>query len=388
MKVTQIAEILNSMREEFVGESAVINEDLSNIVDFGRAFTASNTDDDTDRFIKKLSDKVAKQIFVSREYGILTPSIVRDGSEWGSVVEKTRFIPNDYENNFTWELTAGTKYDDFLTFRPTTANVKYYNSKCTYRIPLEKTRKQLRESMLTATAFNSFVSALEQTILNQLHLAYNMLAERLINGMIAKRISENNADTTVDLLALYNGVFVSDTPLTQERAIFDKEFLRFCASTIMDISEMLTQMSSQYNSDGVMTFTPKEYQHLMLISKFAVNMETYLYSDTYHDDFLKIGKYEKIPYWQGTGTNITFSDRTTIDVTLDDKTTVKRNYIIGCLRDRDSVAIFNNEQYTTSFVNPDTSVTRYNFMNDISLFADTSENFIVFVVGDSTLESV
>lgn len=385
MKVTQVATILNSMRDEFIGESEPINEDLSNIIDFGRTFTATATDEDTDRFIKKYGDKVAKQIFVSREYEILTPSMVRDGAEWGSVVEKSRFIPNDYENNFVWGLENGHKYDDFLTFKPTSANVKYYNSKCTYKIPLEQTRRQLRESMLSSASFMSFTSALENNILNQLHLAYNLLAERLLNGLIAKRISENNANTTIDLLALYNTNVTPTTPLTQSKAIYDKEFLRFCSSIIMDVSELMKVMSMKYNSDGVMTFTPKEYQSLTLISKFAINLETYLYSDTYHDDFLKIGTYEKIPFWQGIGTTTTFSDRTTIDVKLDDNTTVKRDFIVGILRDRDACVIFNNEQYTTSFVNPDTAVTRYNFMNDISLFSDTSENAVVFTIGTSSI---
>ena len=38
MKVTQAAEILNTITQEMLGDSVVVNEDLSNIVDVGRAF--------------------------------------------------------------------------------------------------------------------------------------------------------------------------------------------------------------------------------------------------------------------------------------------------------------------------------------------------------------
>ena len=58
MKVTQVATILNEISKEMVGETAVVNEDLSNIVDIGRAFTNVLTaDGGVDNYVKKIMDK-------------------------------------------------------------------------------------------------------------------------------------------------------------------------------------------------------------------------------------------------------------------------------------------------------------------------------------------
>lgn len=389
MKVSQLAAFLNETAvPEFLGKDengnpvVIIKEDLSNFLDFGRAFTDTATNEDLDNFIKKLADKVGKQIFVSREYKPLMPDIVKDGSEWGSVVEKSRIVPRDFETNFVWDLTAGEKYDEFLTFKPNNAIVKYYNKKVTYRIPLEITRKQVKGSMTSADAFTRFAGALEQTVANQMSLAYEIMAQRLVNGMICQSVLDNRH---VKLGTLYTAE-TGKTFDTIEKMLADADFLRWSIAKIKDISNLITKMSTSYNDGTAMTFTPKEYQKLTMLSPYATALETNLYSGTYHDDFLKLGEYDTIPFWQNLGTG-SYADRAEIKAipihyreTAGD-TDVDATGVIAVLRDVDALAIFNHEKYTTTFVNPDTAVTRYNHFEDLSLYADTSENFVVFTLG-------
>ena len=388
MKVSQLATFLNETAiPEFLGVDengdpvAIIKEDLSNFLDFGRKFTDTATNDDVDNFIKKLGDKVGKQIFVSREYAPLRPSILRDGSEWGSVVEKSRIIPRDFETNFVWELTAGEKYDEFLTFKPNSAEVKYYNKKVTYRIPLEVTRKQVRGAMISADAFTRFVGALEQTVANQMSLAYEVMAQRLFNGMVAETC---RGVRQVKLGTLYYNE-TGESFTSEEAMLHDPAFLRWATTVILDYKSLMTRMSKKYNDGSVMTFTPTEYQTLTLLSTFSNNLETQLYSGTYHDDFVKLGDFETVPFWQTVGDG-SYGARSEIKakpihyIDTEGDTDVDVHGVIAVLRDRDALAIFNNEKYTTTFVNPDTAVTRYNHFEDMSLYADTSENFVVFTL--------
>lgn len=388
MKVSQLATFLNETAvPEFLGKDengdpvVVIKEDLSNFLDFGRAFTDSATENDLDNFIKKLSDKVGKQIFVAREYKPLMPDIVKDGSEWGSVVEKSRIVPRDFETNFVWDLTPGEKYDEFLTFKPNNATVKYYNKKVTYRIPLEVTRKQIKGAMTSADAFTRFVGALEQTVANQMSLAYEIMAQRLVNGMICQSALDTR---TVNLGTAWT-TLSGKTYDSAEEILTDPDFLRWAIAQIKDISNLMSKMSMKYNDGSTMTFTPKEYQKLTLASPFATNLETQLYSNTYHEDLLKLGSFDTIPFWQSIGSG-SYDDRLRVKAvpihyneTAGD-TDVNIGGVIGVLRDVDSVAIFNHDKYTTTFVNPDTAVTRYNHFEDLSLYADTSENFVVFTI--------
>lgn len=386
MLVSQAATILNeTLIPEFIGEEhGTVTEDLSNFVDFGRAFTDMATSADFERFHKKICDKVGKQIFVDRVYTGMNMDILRDGSEWGSVVEKTRFVPSDFEENVVWSLTDGQKYDDFLKFKATDAVVKYYDSKITYKISLDKPYNQVKSAMTSANAYMKYINALEVNVKNRKTVAFKALTQRVHNAMAAKRISQGHV---IDLLTEYNTKF--NESLTPEPAIYDKDFLAYAISRIADISALMSEMSTLYNSGGVATFSPKEYQTLALNSLFSANIDTFLKANTYHPEFLNAIKREEIPFWQSTsdvdGADI--ATRTALNVKISDNilqegdTLVARDFVIGTLRDRDSIAIFNNDEYALSFQNPDTGVTKTNYMTDLSLFADPAENFVVFVLG-------
>ena len=84
MKVSQIYELMNSVTKEVLGEEAVVNEDLSNVVDIGTAlFNASAID----AYVKSLVNHIGKVIFVNRPYSGSVPSVLMDGWEFGSVLE-------------------------------------------------------------------------------------------------------------------------------------------------------------------------------------------------------------------------------------------------------------------------------------------------------------
>lgn len=388
MQVKQAANILNEViYPEFIGDELVINEDLSNFVDFGRTFADSATAADMERFHKKIADKVGKQIFVDRTYVGMNMDILRDGSEWGSVVEKTRFIADEFEENFVWELQNGHKYDDFLTFKALDAVVKYFNSKVTYKVSIDKPYNQVKSAMTDASAFMRYINAIEVTIQNKKTVGFKALTQRVHNAMAAKRIADNQV---IDLLTEFNTKF-SET-LTAEQAFYNIDFIRYAISRIEDVSSLMSEMSVLYNDGEVATFSPREYQKLAMNSLFAANIDTYLKSQTYHPEFINNVTREPIPFWQGTGKTAgsTLRDRTTIHTTISDnileqgETEVNRPYVLATLRDRDSIAIFNYDEYALSFQNPDTGVTKTNYMTDLSLFADPSENFVVFVLGSGT----
>ena len=87
MKVTQIAEILNTVNKEVIGETAVVNEDLSNIVDVGREVLGTA---DIENYTKSLIDRIGRVVFWDRKYNSTAPDILKDSWEFGSIMEKIR----------------------------------------------------------------------------------------------------------------------------------------------------------------------------------------------------------------------------------------------------------------------------------------------------------
>ena len=109
MEVKQIHELVNGATKEVLGEEAVVNEDLSNIVDIGTQIADSHN---IDNYVRSLVNHIGKVIFVNRPYSGNVPSVLMDGWEYGSILEKITVdnLPEATENE-SWELQDGTSYD-------------------------------------------------------------------------------------------------------------------------------------------------------------------------------------------------------------------------------------------------------------------------------------
>ena len=65
MEVSQVYQFVNDAAQESIGESAVLAEDLSNVVDMG---TAIFNGEAFDRFVRSLVNHIGRVIFVNRPY--------------------------------------------------------------------------------------------------------------------------------------------------------------------------------------------------------------------------------------------------------------------------------------------------------------------------------
>ena len=58
MKMNQVYDILNTVTQEILGDSVVVAEDLSNIVDVGKAY--ENLENGLDNYVRKLHDHIGR----------------------------------------------------------------------------------------------------------------------------------------------------------------------------------------------------------------------------------------------------------------------------------------------------------------------------------------
>ena len=231
MKVSQVYAILNTITSEMLGDSVVVNEDLSNVVDIGRAF--ENLENGYDNYVRKLHDHIGKMVFVDRVYTGRAPSVLMDGWEFGSILEKVRAGLPEAQENESFELEPGTSYDPNLFYKPE-ISVKFFNSTITFEIPISITEKQVKSSFSNATQLNAFYSMIRTAIANSMTVKLDGLIMRTINSGIAETIhsefstgqySAASGVRAVNLLYLYNQKFSEN--LTAAEAITDSAFLRF-----------------------------------------------------------------------------------------------------------------------------------------------------------------
>lgn len=375
MNVNQIYTLVNDVTNEVLGKNDLINENLSNVIDLGTEIFNQNA---VDNYVKTLVNHIGKVIFVNRPYSGKIPSVLMDSWEFGSVLEKiSAELPTAKENE-TWELVDGNEYKQDIFYKPS-VSAKFFNNKVTFEIPISITEKQVKESFSNATQLNAFLSMLYDSVDKAMTIKIDALVMRTINNFIDVTIKSNNENVKINLLEKYNTQFTQN--LTAAKAIYDKDFIRFASYQIALYADRLQTISSLFNLGGKARFTNKNDLHIVLLSDFAKSAQTYLYSDTYNNEFVKLPNSETVPYWQGSGENYDFEDVTTIKTT-DGTNTNEISGILGVMFDRNALGVANLDRRVTSNYNAKAEFYNNYYKFDCSYFNDTNENFIVFYIAD------
>lgn len=381
MKITQIKELVNSSLKEVDGTSVLLKEDLSNVVDVGKDILNK---DDIDNFVKKLVDRVGKTVFNNRVYQGSAPSVLMDAWEYGSVVEKVDAELPNVEENDSWNLQDGKSYDQDIFYQPK-VSAKFFNSKVTFDIPMSFTKMQVKSAFNSATELNSFISMLMTKVQNAMTLHLDGLIMKTINNFTAQVINSNKGLQVVNLLKGYNEQ--TGQSLTSAKALTDPNFIKYANLMINTYRSRISQMSTLFNVGGVHKFTPKENQHLVILSELASASKVYLESDTYNQQNVQLGSnYDTVPYWQGSGTSYDFTDTSSIDVAIKDGAStkeVKQSGILGVLFDSSALGVSCQNPRTTTAVNARAEFyTNFN-KYDAMYYNDLNENFVVFMVEDT-----
>lgn len=384
MKVTQIKDLVNSSLKEVNGSSVLLKEDLSNVVDIGKELL---NNDDIDNFVKKLVDRVGKTVFNDRVYQGSAPSVLMDAWEYGSVVEKIDSDLPKVEENDSWKLEDGKSYDQDIFYQPK-VSAKFFNSKTTFDIPMSFTKMQVESAFSSPTELNSFISMLMVKTQNAMTVNLDGLIMKTINNFTANVINAKKGMQVVNLLDLYNKT--AQTKVTVDNALTSPDFIKFANLTINTYRDRLTKMSTLFNQAGLNKFTPVDNQHLVILSDLASASKVYLESDTYNQDNVKINNYDTVPYWQGSGTTYGFKDTSKIDIAIKDGAQTKeiiQTGILGVLFDTSALGVSCQNPRTTTAVNARAEFyTNFN-KYDAMYYNDLNENFVVFMIADTTQET-
>ena len=378
MKVTQLHTLLNAVTKEILGETAVVNEDLTNVVDIGK--TIIDQENGVDNYVRKLVNHIGKVIFVDRAYAGGVPSILMDSWEYGSILEKISADLPEAQENESWKLTNGESYDQDVFYQPK-VEATFFNSRVTFEIPMSFTEKQVKESFSSAEQLNGFVSMLTTSIENSMTVKLDSLIMRAINNMTGETLNGAAGPRKVNLLELYNATVAY--PLTADNAIHSPEFVRFAAYQIALVSDRMSKISSLFNSKGKARFTPAEARRVVLLSDFAKASEILTASVTDNADRVALPKHDAVPYWQGTGTGYGFADVSSINVKVASGATVAQSGILGVVFDKDAVGVANLDRRVTTNYNAKAEFYNNYYKMDAGYYNDLSENFVVFYVADA-----
>lgn len=361
LEYKQIADFLNQSTKEVIGEeSTIVNEDLSNIVDYGvEVANMGKTTALLDDFVAR----IARVIFYDRTYGIKTDlGIYRDNIEYGLTVQRMSIdeLP-EAEDNPTWQLEDGISVDPFVVKLPK-AKARYFEKRNTSEIDMTILEKQYKSAFTSPESLSRFVGMIFNAVDNSKAIKVNNLMKAVLRSAMAANIYGNK---NVKLITLYNtemGYTSGDTgyidPTTPKTALYNKDFLRFASMKINDYARAITEMSVLYNLEGVPRFTPAENRHLAVLGMFADASQYYLEADTYHNNLVSMEGYSTIDSWQNTPSR-DFAKLSEIDITTDDNHRVQQGAIVACLYDGDGMAVTVDNPRVNSMYNGKGEYTNY-----------------------------
>ena len=405
MKVTQLYTLINNVTKEILGETAVVNEDLSNVVDIGKSIFDQTS---VDNYVKKLVNHIGKVVFQNRAYAGGVPSVLMDAWEFGSVLQKVSMALPEATENESWKLIDGQEYKQDVFTAPK-VEAKFYNSKVTFEIPMSFTELQVKESFSSREQLNGFVSMITTGVENSMTVKLDALIMRAINNMTGETLVagigsgaagsktldfSKTSGRTINLLKLYNEQAATADRVTVANALTNYKFIKFATYTMGIVADRMSKISKLFNVGGKERFTPADMRRCVLLSDFSKAAVTYLQADIQSPEMVALPQHDAVPYWQGSGTDYALSSTGIIDIKTAGGETVKvpaegvgagkkNAAIIGVMFDRDAVGVANLDRRTTTAYNAKAEFYNNWYKMDAGYYNDLNENFVVFFIGET-----
>lgn len=405
MQVTQLYTLINNVTKEILGDTAVVKEDLSNVVDIGKSIFDQTS---VDNYVKKLVNHIGKVVFQNRAYAGGVPSVLMDAWEFGSVLQKVSMALPEATENESWKLEDGHEYKQDVFTAPK-VEAKFYNSKVTFEIPMSFTELQVKESFSSREQLNGFVSMITIGVENSMTVKLDALIMRAINNMTGETLVAGIGSGTagaktldfsktsgraINLLKLYNDQAAAADKVTVANALTNYKFIKFATYTMGIVADRMSKISKLFNVGGKERFTPADMRRCVLLSDFSKAAVTYLQADIQSPEMVALPAHDPVPYWQGSGTDYQLSSTGIIDIKTASGENVKvpaegagagkkNAAILGVMFDRDAVGVANLDRRTTTAYNAKAEFYNNWYKMDAGYYNDLNENFVVFFIGET-----
>lgn len=379
MNVSDASGLINNAAANFSGLEATVNQDLSNIVDFGRALEDMNPWG-VDAFFGKLADQFNTIKFWARPYVSFAPSVYVEAERFGSIRAMYRTPYLDSEASPVYNLENGKSYDPFKVNKQT-VDVRMWNDRFSSKVEtITLPHEQIESAFRNATEMMSFIGMLEMARDNSHRRAWDELIMSLFQGIIGMAVNAGGMQD-IKLLTEYNAM--SGQTLTAPNALYNEGFIRYAIYRMGVIRDQMALVTGMFNTSNYMTATAPERQRTVLLSDFARAAGVYLHDapNQFNTGNLTIPKADIVPAWQGMGTTGAYTDRAAINTTIvigGNEITSTANNILGVVYDEWALGVSAQRHEVTTAWNALGHYTNYFDQMFGGFFVSPDENVVVF----------
>lgn len=379
MVVTDASGLINNAAKNYSGLNATVNQDLSNIVDFGRALEDMNPWG-VDAFFGKMADQFNTIKFWARPHVSFAPSVYVESERFGSIRAMYRTPYLESEESPVYNLQQGVSYDQYVVNKQT-VDVRMWNERFSSKVKtITLPHEQIESAFRSASELMSFIGMLEMARDNSHRRAWDELIMSLFQAVIGMAVNAGGMQD-IHLLTEYNGI--SSAGLTSANALYNEGFIRYAIYRMGVIRDQMALVTGMFNTSDYMSATPPDRQRTVLLTDFARAAGVYLHDapNQFNTGNLTIPKADIVPAWQGMGTTGAYSDRAAINATLvigGNTVTSTANNILGVVYDEWALGVSAQRHEVTTAWNALGHYTNYFDQMFGGFFVSPDENVVVF----------
>lgn len=387
--------IVNAAYKQAVGSAAVDTLTLDDFADGGVAYASLTVG--RDKFVKSLIDQTVNFYSdYSYKNNYNDPYYV-ESRRYANIVQMLSAQAPEVQESHAWKNLAPTTSQGVTTkvsigtyeVNPPIVDSVYYTKTNSWELPLAITEEQLEDAFRSGEDLRGFVDWIFVVVENALiqHREDMNAANR--NAFIADKILYAGSQGAtglhvVNLLTAYNAQRGKQIA-TVAAFMADPDAMRFASAQMLLYTKYMKKQSALFNTRGLTKFVPEGRLVTEVNSAFESALFETAYSDTYHDEIIRLSDYYSVPWWQGSGVRgqntepTAFDQVTSIDVSVQ-AGDVKKSGIVALMADKYAIMhTIRNERVASQYFSME-NVTLYAYQNRDSFIENLGQNAIVFTV--------
>lgn len=308
MSFQQSSTLLNAVLEQMTGTSSLAPVNEAEFV----AVATTVLQAGYDQLNKAVSQVLTKSIYAARAYSPIYPSIMKDSQVWGGIVRKVTILDLDFIDDKAFGLADGNGISDcdpFLVNKQKAVQFNFYGGNVK-ELVVTTTEDQLRQAFTSSADFGSFMAAQSQNLINQLNQKIEAESRITVNNMILAA-SVEGGDRVLHVLSEYKAE-TGNTTITAANYLSAAEFEPFAKwfyGRLNTLKSFMRERTAKYHanitsyngaalSKPILRHTPEENLNIFMNSDFMNQIDASALSGIYNTQFLSIGGFERVNYWQ------------------------------------------------------------------------------------------
>lgn len=385
--------LMNAVVSQATGRTDLAVVDTTTFASVGEIVLRTGTENT----LNAISTVIGKAIFSVRPYKGKLESLRVAQQRWGGQVRKIINLYDEAEKSDDWNtdlaqnaLDDGNSVDMYKIRKPKALQLNFYGTKVLQK-HITRFRDQLSLAFHSEDEFIRFIDSVMVEFSNEIELLNEAESRTTLLNFMAG-ISSMGL-TEVDLVAEYNNEYGTQYTRAQLLSTYIDSFMKFVAAEIKIYSSRLTDMSALYHANltgynKIMRHTPKERQKMVMYEPIFIKTQAEVYSGLFNPEYLDIGSFEGVNYWQSQSTPTAINVKPNIlDVATgaskDADTAVNLDYVLGILFDEEACGVM--PQFDYSSTTPFNSAGGYYNMYmhwRFNSYCDYTENAVLFVMGE------